>query len=94
VKPISHARQLSLFTSSFEISVPRAARMLNTSSDTIWRMLEEGLIEGYRVHPKGWWKVSYQSVVEYRAKIRRDYSIDGAAELENSADPADSALVR
>jgi excisionase family DNA binding protein len=94
VKPLSNARQLSLFTSSFEISVSRAARLLNTSPDTIVRMLEDHTLKGYQLRPGGWWKVSYQSVVEYRAKIRRDYNIDGAAELENSADPADSALVR
>jgi excisionase family DNA binding protein len=94
VKPLSNARQLSLFTSSFEISVSRAARLLNTSPDTIVRMLEDHTLKGYQLRPGGWWKVSYDSVVAYRNHIRKTFALDSPTEAENSADPADSALVR
>jgi excisionase family DNA binding protein len=91
MKPIRNPRQLSLFTSSYEIGAPRAARLLNTSVDTVKRLIESGELQAYKLHEAGWWKVSYESVVAYRNKIRQKYALD---EPYDRADQADHALVR
>lgn len=57
------------FTST-EIDASRAAKMLHCSVDSIYRYLDEGLIEGYRLKDRGWWHVYYDSVVRF-SQLRR-----------------------
>lgn len=65
--------QLSLF--DVEISVERAARLLNCSESTVRSRIEEGFIKAYRTLPgnRGPYKISYDSVVQYKAQIRKEY---------------------
>lgn len=77
MKPIRNPRQLSLFTSSHEIDVQRAARLLSTTCRNVRRMLESGKLAGYQLNPPhGWWKISYDSVVAYINKIKLMYLPD------------------
>jgi excisionase family DNA binding protein len=47
------------------ISVPRAAKMLGVSDDTVHRLIEDGSIKAFRYRKRGWWSVSFDSLVEY-----------------------------
>jgi excisionase family DNA binding protein len=64
-----------LFVGSVEIGTRQAARMLNTSVDTLMRLVESGEIQAYQLHEGGWWRVSYDSVIEYRNRISEKYAL-------------------
>ena len=56
------------------ISASHAARLLDVSVDTIWRMLEDGTIKGYKVRPnkpKSPWRVNYDSVVAHVEQLHK-----------------------
>jgi excisionase family DNA binding protein len=76
-------KQLSLFGGSYEIGVSRAARLLSASLDDIYKLIDTGAIKAYRLHEGGWWKISYDSVIAYRNKIRRQFGLDEAPDSEN-----------
>jgi excisionase family DNA binding protein len=52
------------------ISVATAARLLRTSTGTIQRMIDEGMLKATRSSPKGWWKVSRVSLEAHVEKLR------------------------
>lgn len=54
-----------------EINIKEAAALLRCSRDTTRRLLESGDIEGYRLTPRGHWRVHRDSVVRYLASLRR-----------------------
>ena len=40
------------------VGVATTARLLRVSRRTVLHMLEDGRLEGTRVPPRGWWKIS------------------------------------
>ena len=48
-----------------------AARMFRCSRQTVVRMIEEGLIDGYQLRPGGHWRVDKDSVTRYLASLKR-----------------------
>lgn len=68
---------MRLLWTDTEISVATAARILKTSPDTVMRMLESGLLRGYQLTGKrGWWRVSYESVVDHLNRTREIHALD------------------
>lgn len=57
------------------IGVSQVGRLLGCDEGTVRRLIDEGLLEAYRLRPRGWWHVSYESVVAYTEKIRTKYGI-------------------
>lgn len=53
-----------------EIDVTRAARLLNCSRYTVYRLLDSGSIDGYQLCTGGWWRVYYDSVVHFVQRRR------------------------
>jgi len=53
-----------------EITTSAAARLLNTSHDTVMRLCEAGILSARRLRKNGWWLIDYSSVIEYRNKVR------------------------
>lgn len=53
-----------------EISVSTAARILRTSQWTVRRLIEEGKLKGYRMGDRAWYRVDYESVVEFLKKAK------------------------
>lgn len=51
------------------IPVKRAAEIMGVAQQTIRRYIELGILDGYRYTPKGWYLVSYNSLVEYSAHL-------------------------
>ncbi len=85
---------MSLFTSSFEIGATRAARLLNTSPDTVLRLIEDGSLEAYQLRARSPWRISYDSVVQYRNKIREKFGLDDPKQANSSAQSAVAARIR
>jgi excisionase family DNA binding protein len=54
-----------------EISSRAAARILRVSQTTVYRLIEDGSIKGWQLKAGGWWRIEYDSVIDYRAKILR-----------------------
>lgn len=60
---------MAIATKRIEISVSTAAKMLQLSQMTVRRYLEEGILEGYQMAERGWWRVyldSLEAVVNKR----------------------------
>ncbi len=55
---------------STEVTVGTAARILKLSYDTVNRLCEEGILRARRVMPRGWWRIEYDSLIEYGSRIR------------------------
>ena len=53
---------------SAEISVSTAARIARTSHDTILRLIQDGSIEARRVRKRSWWKVDYNSLIQFLSR--------------------------
>jgi excisionase family DNA binding protein len=73
----TQAPKLALpFQRTSEIDVDRAARILNVSTMTMRRMLEQKLIRAYRID-KGLspWRIEYESVVDYCDQLILHYGI-------------------
>lgn len=60
------------------MSPAQAAEYLRISRDTVVRMLEEGILRGYRHRPQGWWKVSRNSVLEHERRLAEQSQIGRA----------------
>ena len=61
------------------ISPQHAARLLDVSVDTVWRMLEAGEIKGYKVRPdkpQSLWRVNYDSVVAHIERIHEQAGLE------------------
>ena len=65
--------QMSLFEQR-TVSIAWVAERLGTGRDTVIRLLQSGALRGYRLTPKGWWRVVETSVVEYEAKLVSEYA--------------------
>ncbi len=52
-----------------EINSGTAARILKVSPDTVTRLCERGLLRARRVGLRGWWRIRYASVIEYRKRM-------------------------
>jgi predicted site-specific integrase-resolvase len=61
--------QLPLFQEE-TVSVQWAAEHLRVSAMTVLRYREEGLIRGYQMKARGWWRLIKSSVIEYEQKLR------------------------
>lgn len=61
--------QLPLFQEE-TVSVQWAAEHLRVSPMTVLRYREEGLIKGYQMKERGWWRLIKSSVVEYEQRLR------------------------
>lgn len=67
---MSDARQLPLvYTSSDYVSVSWVMRALNCNKDTVYNLLETGVLRGHQLRDRGWWKIRKDSVVSYMEKI-------------------------
>ena len=44
------------------VSVKTAARLLGVSPRSVQYMLEDGRLEGTRIPPRGWWRISRASL--------------------------------
>ena len=44
------------------VNVVTAARLLGISRRTVQCMLEDGRLKGWRVRPRGWWKISREAL--------------------------------
>ena len=63
------------------ISAPQAAKRLNVCADTVRCMLEEGVIQGWRIRPNkphSPWRVSVESVEMYIDKLLAHYDTSGS----------------
>ena len=49
------------------VNVVTAARLLGISRRTVQVMLQEGRLKGWRVPPRGWWKISRESLARLGA---------------------------
>jgi excisionase family DNA binding protein len=65
------------------ISVSTAARLFGTSTGTIQRMIDSGTLKATRLTPKGWWRVSRDSLQAHIDKLRAQ--IEGRAHSEQKA---------
>lgn len=61
--------QLSLFQEE-TVSVQWAAQYLRVSVMTVLRYREEGLIKGYQMKARGWWRLMKASVLDYEQRLR------------------------
>jgi predicted site-specific integrase-resolvase len=61
--------QLPLFQEE-TVSVQWTAKQLGVSDMTVLRYREEGLLQGYQMKDRGWWRIIRSSVVEYEQKLR------------------------
>ena len=55
------------------VSVAWVAKRWGTCRETISRLLHSGELRGYRITPKGWWRVVEKSVLEYEHKLRQEH---------------------
>jgi hypothetical protein len=69
--------QLSLFVRPTK-NAAWVARHLNTSPQTVGRLIEEGTLQAYKLRERGPWHIFLDSVAEYEAKIKTRYSIQTA----------------
>ena len=67
--------QMSLFSQP-TVSVSWVAKHLNKGRDLVVRLLESGMIKGYRMTPKGWWNVIKESVFEYEEQLRKECGLE------------------
>jgi excisionase family DNA binding protein len=52
------------------------ARHLNTSPQTVGRLIEEGKLKAYKLREHGRWHVLIESVDEYERRIKWQHGID------------------
>ena len=50
------------------VNVVTAARLLGISRRTVQVMLQEGRLKGWRVPPRGWWKISREALAQLAAR--------------------------
>jgi len=54
-----------------EINVGTAARILKVSPDTVNRLCDEGTLRAWRVPPRGWWRIDFDSVMTFLQMTRK-----------------------
>jgi excisionase family DNA binding protein len=59
-----------------EISVATAAKLLNTSRCTIYRLIEKRELQARRRGPGGWYRIDRESVNELLKKFRLQMGIE------------------
>ena len=59
------------------VNVATAARLLGISRRTVQVMLQEGRLKGWRVPPRGWWKISREALARLGSQISSPQS-DGS----------------
>jgi excisionase family DNA binding protein len=64
-----NVREKRPFVDESEISTGVAARILKVSQDTAARLCEAGTLRARRT-TLGWWRIKYDSVIEYSQQIR------------------------
>jgi excisionase family DNA binding protein len=52
------------------VSTQWTAKHLRVSEMTVLRYIEEGLIRAYQLKPRGWWRISKSSVLEFERITR------------------------
>lgn len=67
--------QMSLFEQR-TVPVSWVAKRWNTGRDTVTRLLHAGILRGYRLTMKGWWRVIEKSVLDYEESLRHEYGSD------------------
>ena len=68
------------------VSVSVAARIAGCSHDTILRKIEEGLLQAWRISPRGWWKIERGSLIQYLERISgRSLEMEEFKNTANSA---------
>lgn len=60
------------------LSVSVVAKRLRCSEMSVIRYLESGLLRGYQMKPRGWWRIIASSVTEFERRIAAECG-DGAA---------------
>ena len=55
------------------VSVSWVAKRWNTGRDTVTRLLHSGVLRGYRLTLKGWWRVVETSVFEYEENLQEQH---------------------
>jgi len=56
--------------------VTQAASLLNTSRDTVLRLIQDGSLVAYQLRPLSPYKVRLESVLAYRDKVRSRHGLD------------------
>ena len=71
------------------IGVSQAAHMLGCSNATVHRMIESGALEAYQLRgSRGWWKVSYASVVKHIERVKAEFGIEASGSEPNRVSAA------
>jgi len=65
---------MSISNKDETISVAQAARHLRVAAGTVLRYRESGLLRGCQVTPRGWWRISKESVLQLEARLQRQMS--------------------
>jgi excisionase family DNA binding protein len=61
------------------ISTAHTAEMLNTSINTVCKMIEDGTIKAYKMRPNKThspWRVNYDSVLDHLDRIHRENGLE------------------
>ena len=61
------------------VSVAHVAHMLDTSPDTVCRMIEEGTFKAYKMRSSkknSPWRVNYDSVIAYIEKLHKENGLE------------------
>jgi excisionase family DNA binding protein len=61
----------SALTDKRELTTGTVARMLRVSADTVLRFIEQGDLVARKVGPRGWYRIEYDSVVEFMDRQSR-----------------------
>lgn len=75
--------QLSLFARP-TISASRVASIIGSSVDTVYRLIEEGELHGYRLTARGWWNIYYDSFVAYCLRMKLKYDNNDSPDQQHS----------
>jgi hypothetical protein len=51
------------------VSVSWVAKRFKVSVMTVCRYREQGLLEGFQFVPRGWWRITRRSVIEFERKL-------------------------
>jgi excisionase family DNA binding protein len=62
----------------FDVSTTRVSAMLNTSQQTVLRLIERGALRAYKLSdkPGSPWRINYDSVIAYIESIHKSYDLE------------------
>ena len=60
------------------VSVQWTAKRLGVSEVTVLRYREEGKLKGYQMSKRGWWRLLKSSVLEFEARLHKEFDLDSA----------------